>query len=33
VRIRPQNDDRALAMSIAQSLQPAEGEAWLVRLD
>jgi rare lipoprotein A len=33
VRIRPQNDDRAVAMGIAQSLQPAEGEAWLVRLD
>lgn len=33
VRIRPQNDDRTVAVAIAQSLQPSEGEAWLVRLD
>ncbi len=33
VRIRPANDDRALAVAIAQTLQPAEGQAWLVRLD
>jgi rare lipoprotein A len=33
VRIRPANDDRTVAVSIAQSLQPVEGEAWLVRLD
>jgi rare lipoprotein A len=33
VRIRPENDDRTLAVSIASSLQPAEGHAWLVRLD
>ena len=33
VRIRPANDDRNVAVSIAQSLQPAEGQAWLVRLD
>ena len=33
VRIRPANDDRTLAVSIARSLQPAEGQAWLVRLD
>ncbi|MGB6159839.1 MAG: septal ring lytic transglycosylase RlpA family protein [Acidobacteriaceae bacterium] len=33
VRIRPANDDRTIAVAIAQSLQPAEGEAWLVRLD
>jgi rare lipoprotein A len=33
VRIRPENDDRSLAMTIARSLQPAEGQAWLVRLD
>lgn len=33
VRIRPANDDRTLAMSIANRLRPAEGEAWLVRLD
>jgi rare lipoprotein A len=33
VRIRPENDDRSLAMTIAHSLQPAEGTAWLVRLD
>jgi rare lipoprotein A len=33
VRIRPANDDRTIAVAIAQNLQPAEGEAWLVRLD
>jgi len=33
VRIRPQNDDRSRAVAIARSLQPTEGEAWLVRLD
>lgn len=33
VRIRPENDNRSEAVAIAQSLQPAEGEAWLVRLD
>ena len=33
VRIRPENDDRSRAVAIAQNLQPAEGEAWLVRLD
>jgi rare lipoprotein A len=33
VRIRPENDDRTVAVAIAHSLQPAEGEAWLVRLD
>jgi len=33
VRIRPENDDRSRAIAIAHSLQPAEGEAWLVRLD
>jgi rare lipoprotein A len=33
VRIRPENDDRSQAMTIARSLQPAEGAAWLVRLD
>ena len=33
VRIRPANDDRTRAMAIAQSLQPTEGTAWLVRLD
>jgi rare lipoprotein A len=33
VRIRPEHDDRALAMEIANSLRPSEGEAWLVRLD
>jgi rare lipoprotein A len=33
VRIRPENDDRTIAVAIAHSLQPAEGEAWLVRLD
>ena len=33
VRIRPENDDRTIAVAIARTLQPAEGEAWLVRLD
>jgi rare lipoprotein A len=33
VRIRPANDDRTVAVSIAHTLQPTEGEAWLVRLD
>lgn len=33
VRIRPQNDDRELAMDIANRVRPSQGEAWLVRLD
>jgi peptidoglycan lytic transglycosylase len=33
VRIRPENDNRTQAIAIARSLQPSEGEAWLVRLD
>jgi rare lipoprotein A len=33
VRIRPANDDRTVAEEIAHTLRPAEGEAWLVRLD
>ena len=33
VRIRPQGDNRQLAESIARSLTPAEGDAYLVRLD
>lgn len=33
VRIRPENDNRELATEIAHRLKPAEGEAWLVRLD
>ena len=33
VRIRPENDNRTQAVAIAHRLQPAEGEAWLVRLD
>jgi rare lipoprotein A len=33
VRIRPEHDDRAIAMEIANTLRPADGEAWLVRLD
>jgi rare lipoprotein A len=33
VRIRPANDDRTQAVDIAHTLQPTEGEAWLVRLD
>jgi rare lipoprotein A len=33
VRIRPPGDDRGLAASIAQQLQPVEGDAYLTRLD
>lgn len=33
VRIRPQGDNRAQAESIVRSLRPAEGDAYLVRLD
>jgi rare lipoprotein A len=33
VRIRPQGDDRALAESIARTVQPSEGSAFLTRLD
>jgi rare lipoprotein A len=33
VRIRPEGDDRAEAESIAHRLHPAEGEAYLTRLD
>jgi len=33
VRIRPQGDNREQAESIARSLRPEEGEAYLVRLD
>ncbi len=33
VRIRPQGDDREQAMLIARRLRPAEGEAYLTRLD
>ncbi|MGC1362810.1 MAG: septal ring lytic transglycosylase RlpA family protein [Silvibacterium sp.] len=33
VRIRPENGDRRLAVEIARSLRPKEGEAYLVRLD
>jgi len=33
VRIRPQGDDREQAESIARKLRPAEGEAFLTRLD
>lgn len=33
VRVRPQNDNRQLAMQIANQVRPVEGEAWLVRLD
>jgi len=33
VRIRPENDDRTVAIAIAHSLEPTEGTAWLVRLD
>ncbi len=33
VRIRPANDDRTRAVAIANQLRPAEGDAWLVRLD
>jgi rare lipoprotein A len=33
VRIRPTGDDKGRAVEIARSLQPSEGEAYLVRLD
>jgi rare lipoprotein A len=33
VRIRPEGDDRGMAEYIAQHLRPAEGEAFLTRLD
>jgi len=33
VRIRPQGDNRQQAESIARTLSPAEGDAYLVRLD
>lgn len=33
VRIRPEGDDRSLAEDIARRLRPAEGEAYLTRLD
>jgi len=33
VRIRPEHDDRTIAMEIASELHPSDGEAWLVRLD
>jgi rare lipoprotein A len=33
VRIRPLDDDKARAVEISRSLQPSEGEAYLVRLD
>lgn len=33
VRIRPPGDDRAMAEEIAADLHPAEGEAYLTRLD
>jgi rare lipoprotein A len=33
VRIRPENDDRAIAEKIAERLRPSEGEAFLTRLD
>jgi rare lipoprotein A len=33
VRVRPQDDDKARAVEIARDLEPAEGEAYLVRLD
>ena len=33
VRIRPQGDDRAIAEYIALHLKPAEGDAYLTRLD
>ena len=33
VRIRPEGDDREMAEHIAQHLQPAEGNAYLTRLD
>jgi rare lipoprotein A len=33
VRIRPQGDNRELAETIASRLRPAEGEAFLTRMD
>jgi rare lipoprotein A len=33
VRIRPEGDDRRLAESIARRVDPAEGAAYLTRLD
>ena len=33
VRIRPEGDDRTIAESIARTLRPSEGEAFLTRLD
>lgn len=33
VRVRPEHDNRQVAMQIATRVRPAEGEAWLVRLD
>ena len=33
VRIRPQGDDREMAEAIASHLRPAEGKAFLTRLD
>lgn len=33
VRIRPQGDDRAMALYIAQHVHPVEGDAFLTRLD
>ena len=33
VRIRPQGDNREVAEAIARQLRPAEGDAYLVRLD
>jgi rare lipoprotein A len=33
VRIRPEGDDRAQAEYIARNLRPAEGDAFLTRLD
>jgi rare lipoprotein A len=33
VRIRPEHDDRTIAMEIANRVHPSDGEAWLVRLD
>jgi rare lipoprotein A len=33
VRIRPQGDDRAMAVYIARQVKPVEGDAYLTRLD
>lgn len=33
VRIRPEHDDRTVAMAIANEVHPSDGEAWLVRID